>query len=91
MTETDSQKFNWFAEWYPVMSVCDLDKRIPHAKTVMGLDFVAWWERITNAWKVIGDSWPHRLAPPSKGRINQSGGRLQCVYRGLCYPSRRLR
>ena len=38
--EADSQadKFDWYAHWYPVMPVCDLDKRAPHAKR--------WWDLI---------------------------------------------
>ncbi|KAL7227066.1 hypothetical protein ACSBR1_022018 [Camellia fascicularis] len=81
--EIDSQgeKFHWYAQWYPVMPVCDLDKRVPHAKKVMGLDVVVWWDRNESAWKVFDDMCPHRLAPLSEGRIDQ-WGRLQCVYHG---------
>ncbi|CAI0413340.1 unnamed protein product [Linum tenue] len=83
-TEGEGEKFDWFAQWYPVMPVCDLDKRIPHGKTVMGLNVVAWWDRNQNDWKVFDDTCPHRLAPLSEGRIDQSG-RLQCVYHGWCF------
>ncbi|CAN1333466.1 Protochlorophyllide-dependent translocon component 52, chloroplastic [Linum perenne] len=82
--EEEGEKFDWFAYWYPVMPVCDLDKRIPHAKTVLGLDLVAWWDRNESAWKVFDDMCPHRLAPLSEGRIDQ-WGRLQCVYHGWCF------
>jgi phenylpropionate dioxygenase-like ring-hydroxylating dioxygenase large terminal subunit len=84
--ETDSQQetFDWYAQWYPVMPVCDLDKRVPHAKKVMGLDLVVWWDRNENEWKVFDDTCPHRLAPLSEGRIDQ-WGRLQCVYHGWCF------
>ncbi|THG12205.1 hypothetical protein TEA_010902 [Camellia sinensis var. sinensis] len=84
--EIDSQgeKFDWYAQWYPVMPVCDLDKRVPHAKKVMGLDVVVWWDRNESAWKVFDDMCPHRLAPLSEGRIDQ-WGRLQCVYHGWCF------
>jgi nitrite reductase/ring-hydroxylating ferredoxin subunit len=84
--EVDSQgeKFDWYAQWYPIMLVCDLDKRVPHAKRVMGLDIVLWWDRNENTWKVFGDACPHRLAPLSEGRIDQ-WGRLQCVYHGWCF------
>ena len=80
----EEEKFNWLLQWYPVMPVCDLDKRIPHAKKVMGLDVVVWWDRNENAWKVFNDMCPHRLAPLSEGRIDQ-WGRLQCVYHGWCF------
>ncbi|KAJ4835428.1 hypothetical protein Tsubulata_037696 [Turnera subulata] len=84
--ETDSQgeKFDWFSQWYPIMPVCDLDRRVPHAKRVMGLDVVVWWDRNEEAWKVFDDTCPHRLAPLSEGRIDQ-WGRLQCVYHGWCF------
>ncbi|KAK9273298.1 hypothetical protein L1049_018105 [Liquidambar formosana] len=81
---TQEEKFDWFSQWYPVMPVCDLDKRIPHAKKVMGLDIVVWWDRNESAWKVFDDTCPHRLAPLSEGRIDQ-WGRLQCVYHGWCF------
>uniref|UniRef100_A0A175YG55 Rieske domain-containing protein n=1 Tax=Daucus carota subsp. sativus TaxID=79200 RepID=A0A175YG55_DAUCS len=83
--ETESgEKFDWYAQWYPVMPVCDLDKRAPHGKKVLGLDIVVWWDKNENEWKVFDDCCPHRLAPLSEGRIDQ-WGRLQCVYHGWCF------
>ncbi|KAI3798124.1 hypothetical protein L1987_33393 [Smallanthus sonchifolius] len=78
------EKFDWFSNWYAVMPVCDLDKRAPLGKKVMGLDVVVWWDRNENEWKVFDDRCPHRLAPLSEGRIDQQG-RLQCVYHGWCF------
>ncbi|KAF9686504.1 hypothetical protein SADUNF_Sadunf03G0165500 [Salix dunnii] len=83
-TAKKEEKFDWYAQWYPVMPVCDLDKRKPHAKKVMGLDLVVWWDRNESEWKVFDDTCPHRLAPLSEGRIDQ-WGRLQCVYHGWCF------
>ncbi|XP_038695783.1 protochlorophyllide-dependent translocon component 52, chloroplastic-like isoform X2 [Tripterygium wilfordii] len=83
-TKSKEEKFDWFSQWYPVMPVCDLDKRVPHAKKILGLDVVLWWDRNEGAWKVFDDSCPHRLAPLSEGRIDQ-WGRLQCVYHGWCF------
>ncbi|KAJ0463532.1 putative pheophorbide a oxygenase [Helianthus annuus] len=87
-TETGSfdqdYKFDWFSHWYPLMPVCDLDKRAPCGKKVLGLDVVVWWDKNENEWKVFGDRCPHRLAPLSEGRIDQ-WGRLQCVYHGWCF------
>lgn len=76
--------FDWYAHWYPVMPICDLDKRRPHGKKVLGIDIVVWWDRNEKEWKVFEDSCPHRLAPLSEGRIDQ-WGRLQCVYHGWCF------
>ncbi|KAD7478165.1 hypothetical protein E3N88_01301 [Mikania micrantha] len=78
------EQFDWFSQWYAVMPVCDLDKRAPCGKKVMGLDVVVWWDKNENAWKVFDDMCPHRLAPLSEGRIDQ-WGRLQCVYHGWCF------
>ena len=83
-TATPDEKFEWFSQWYPVMPVCDLDKRVPHAKKILGIDVVVWWDRNESAWKVFDDTCPHRLAPLSQGRIDQ-WGRLQCVYHGWCF------
>ncbi|KAB5565211.1 hypothetical protein DKX38_005265 [Salix brachista] len=83
-TAKKEEKFEWYAQWYPVMPVCDLDKRVPHAKKVMGIDLVVWWDRNESEWKVFDDSCPHRLAPLSEGRIDQ-WGRLQCSYHGWCF------
>ncbi|CAN1283759.1 Protochlorophyllide-dependent translocon component 52, chloroplastic [Linum perenne] len=79
-----SGKFDWYAQWYPVMPVCDLDKSVPHGKKVLGINVVVWWDQSENAWKVFDDMCPHRLAPLSEGRIDQ-WGRLQCVYHGWCF------
>uniref|UniRef100_A0A7N2KLE2 Rieske domain-containing protein n=1 Tax=Quercus lobata TaxID=97700 RepID=A0A7N2KLE2_QUELO len=83
-THSQGEKFDWYSQWYPVMPICDLDKRRPHAKKVIGLDVVVWWDRNEETWKVFDDRCPHRLAPLSEGRIDQ-WGRLQCVYHGWCF------
>ncbi|XP_057773260.1 flavonoid 8-hydroxylase 2, chloroplastic-like isoform X2 [Salvia miltiorrhiza] len=82
--EKREEKFEWYEQWYPVWAVCDLDKTRPHARKVIGIDVVVWWDRNENAWKVFEDSCPHRLAPLSEGRIDR-WGRLQCVYHGWCF------
>lgn len=83
-SKSPGEKFDWYSQWYPLMPVCDLDKKVPHAKRVLGIDVVVWWDRNENAWKVFDDMCPHRLAPLSEGRIDQ-WGRLQCVYHGWCF------
>ncbi|KAL5563572.1 hypothetical protein UlMin_033319 [Ulmus minor] len=82
--QSENNKFDWYSEWYPIMPVCDLDKKEPHGKKVMGLEVVVWWDRNENAWKVFEDKCPHRLAPLSGGRIDDQG-RLQCIYHGWCF------
>ncbi|TXG65820.1 hypothetical protein EZV62_007095 [Acer yangbiense] len=83
-TETPNEIFEWFSQWYPVMPVCELDKRVPLPKKILGLDVVVWWDINESKWKVFDDTCPHRLAPLSQGRIDQ-WGRLQCVYHGWCF------
>ncbi|KAL5708537.1 hypothetical protein ACHQM5_019324 [Ranunculus cassubicifolius] len=82
--EKNGEKFDWFSHWYPIAAVCDLDKRVPHARRIIGKDIVIWWDRNKDAWQVFDDSCPHRLAPLSEGRIDH-WGRLQCVYHGWCF------
>ncbi|KAF9595250.1 hypothetical protein IFM89_038253 [Coptis chinensis] len=82
--EVQKEKFDWYSHWYPVMPLCDLDKKVPHAKKVLGIDIVVWWDRNEEKWQVFDDKCPHRLAPLSEGRIDQ-WGRLQCVYHGWCF------
>lgn len=82
--ESHAEKFDWYSHWYPLMPICDLDKRKPHGKRVLGIDVVVWWDRNEGVWQVHDDACPHRLAPLSDGRIDQ-WGRLQCVYHGWCF------
>ncbi|XP_021771928.1 protochlorophyllide-dependent translocon component 52, chloroplastic-like [Chenopodium quinoa] len=82
--DAEEGKFDWYSEWYAVAPVCDLDKRVPHGKRVIGLDLVVWWDPNHKTWNVFDDCCPHRLAPLSQGRIDQ-WGRLQCVYHGWCF------
>ncbi|KAL5766951.1 hypothetical protein ACOSP7_017568 [Xanthoceras sorbifolium] len=83
-TDNKDEKFDWFSEWCPIMPVCDLDKRVPHGKKVLGIDIVVWWDKNESSWKVFDDACPHRLAPLSDGRIDKLG-RLQCAYHGWCF------
>ncbi|TXG72563.1 hypothetical protein EZV62_001142 [Acer yangbiense] len=82
--ELEDEKFDWFSEWYPVMPVSDLDKRVPHGKKVLGIDVVVWWDKNESSWNVFEDVCPHRLAPLFDGRIDRLG-RLQCAYHGWCF------
>uniref|UniRef100_A0A0E0KKF7 Rieske domain-containing protein n=1 Tax=Oryza punctata TaxID=4537 RepID=A0A0E0KKF7_ORYPU len=77
------ERFDWLDQWYPVAPVCDLDKRKPHGKMVMGLSVVAWFDG-GGEWRVVDDACPHRLAPLSEGRVDDKG-RLQCAYHGWCF------
>ncbi|XP_074294153.1 protochlorophyllide-dependent translocon component 52, chloroplastic-like [Silene latifolia] len=82
--DTVDEKFDWYSEWYAMAPLSDLDKKVPHGMTIMGIKLVVWWDRNEEQWKVFDDSCPHRLAPLSEGRIDK-WGRLQCVYHGWCF------
>ncbi|CAN6280909.1 unnamed protein product [Urochloa humidicola] len=81
---SEQEQFDWLDQWYPFAPVCDLDPRVPHGKTVLGLDVVAWFDRGAGEWRVFDDACSHRLAPLSEGRIDDKG-RLQCVYHDWCF------
>uniref|UniRef100_A0A0D9W0C7 Rieske domain-containing protein n=1 Tax=Leersia perrieri TaxID=77586 RepID=A0A0D9W0C7_9ORYZ len=79
------ERFDWLDQWYPIAPICDLDKRAPHGKMVMGLKIVTWFDG--GEWRVLDDMCPHRLAPLSEGRVDNKG-RLQCAYHGWCFDGR---
>ncbi|GBG78098.1 hypothetical protein CBR_g26035 [Chara braunii] len=76
--------FNWLRAWYPVAMADSLDKRLPHARTILGRRLVLWWDGKIGKWQAFLDMCPHRLAPLSEGRIHESGG-LQCCYHGWVF------
>ncbi len=80
----DPEYFDWQEVWYPVHYVEDLDKTQPTAFTLLGRDLVIWWEAKNNQWRVFEEPCPHRLAPLSQGRINESGC-LECPYHGWAF------
>ena len=80
----DPQRFDWVEAWYPVHYVEDLDKTKPTRFTLLEQDIVIWWEPQAETWRVFADQCPHRLAPLSEGRINESG-QLECPYHGWAF------
>ena len=81
---SDPDYFDWQEVWYPVHYVEDLDKTRPTAFTLLEKKIVIWWEEKNNQWSVFEDQCPHRLAPLSEGRINESGC-LECPYHGWAF------
>eukprot|EP00245_Coleochaete_scutata_P001952 TRINITY_DN1245_c0_g2_i1.p1 TRINITY_DN1245_c0_g2~~TRINITY_DN1245_c0_g2_i1.p1 ORF type:complete len:487 (-),score=51.66 TRINITY_DN1245_c0_g2_i1:264-1556(-) len=69
-----------------------MDKKRPMQVTVLGRQYVVWWDRNSpgvggaegGQWQVFADLCPHRLAPLSDGRIHESGA-LQCSYHGWTF------
>ncbi|MEO0349339.1 MAG: Rieske 2Fe-2S domain-containing protein [Cyanobacteria bacterium P01_A01_bin.15] len=80
----DPDRFDWAEAWYPIHYVVDLDKAKPTRFTLLEQDVVIWWEPSSQTWRVLADQCPHRLAPLSEGRINESG-QLECPYHGWAF------
>ncbi len=76
--------FDWAEAWYPIYYVKDLSRTKPTRFTLLEQDLVIWWEVRSQTWRVFADQCPHRLAPLSEGRINESG-LLECPYHGWAF------
>ncbi len=80
----DPEFFDWQEVWYPVHYIEDLDKNKPTSFTLLERNIVIWWDKKNSQWRVFEDQCPHRLAPLSEGRINESGC-LECPYHGWAF------
>ncbi|MBW4459005.1 MAG: Rieske 2Fe-2S domain-containing protein [Nodosilinea sp. WJT8-NPBG4] len=80
----DPARFDWAEAWYPVAYVEDLDPVQPTRFTLLDRGIVIWWDTKGQAWRVFEDKCPHRLAPLSEGRVNESG-ELECPYHGWTF------
>ncbi|KAF6251516.1 hypothetical protein COO60DRAFT_608956 [Scenedesmus sp. NREL 46B-D3] len=49
------------------------------------MDIAVWWDRTAGQWRAFQDRCPHRLAPLSEGRIDDSTGHLYCNYHGWTF------
>ena len=73
--------FDFFQHWYPLLPVEDIDPQKPTTATVLGIPLVIWKPTSSKTYQVFLDRCPHRLAPLSEGRIDESGN-LMCSYHG---------
>ena len=80
----EPNSFDYAEAWYPIHYVKDLDSSKPTRFTLMDQNIVIWWEPPSQSWRVFADQCPHRLAPLSEGRINESG-LLECPYYGWAF------
>nr|CAB3502028.1 unnamed protein product [Digitaria exilis] len=78
------EKFSWRDHWYPVSLVEDLDPSRPTPFQLLNRDLVIWKDPKTDEWVALDDRCPHRLAPLSEGRIDETGC-LQCSYHGWSF------
>ena len=56
-----------------------MDKLRPYPVTLLGQEYVIWWDAPAASWRVAQDRCPHRLAPLSEGRVGADGS-LSCSY-----------
>lgn len=78
-------EFNFFQHWYPISPIEDLDSKIPTPITILGIRLVVWKPKSSD-YQVFLDQCPHRLAPLSEGRIDETGN-LMCSYHGWQFDS----
>ncbi|KAG0569154.1 hypothetical protein KC19_6G069100 [Ceratodon purpureus] len=77
------EPFVWKDHWYPVSLIEDLDPSVPTPFQLLGRELVIWKDP-QGEWRVFLDKCPHRLAPLSEGRLDESG-MLQCSYHGWSF------
>ena len=73
--------FNFFQHWYPIFPLEDIEPQKPTTATLLGIPLVIWKPQDSSSYRVFLDRCPHRLAPLSEGRIDESGN-LMCSYHG---------
>lgn len=76
------EKFNFAQQWYPIITLEDLESTRPTAATILGQRIVIWKPRHSEQYRIFLDQCPHRLAPLSEGRIDETSDRLMCSYHG---------
>ena len=81
---SDPTVFDVKEAWYPIYYVEDLDKNKLTRFTLLATDLVIWWDKSADTWQAFEDKCPHRLAPLSEGRVNESG-LLECPYHGWAF------
>lgn len=73
--------YHWEAKWWPVAFERVTDKTKPHAFELLGKPIVYWWNPVGKQWEATVDTCPHRLAPLSEGRVDETGC-IECPYHG---------
>ena len=76
--------FSWKHNWYPMAFAEVTDKSVPHRLELFGEPLVLWWDTSADAWAMMSDTCPHRLAPLSEGRVDEYG-RIECPYHGWAF------
>ena len=75
-------EFNFFQQWYPISPLEDIDPNKPTPVQLLGKRLVIWKPNSSENYRVFLDLCPHRLAPLSEGRVDETSGNLMCSYHG---------
>jgi hypothetical protein len=59
---SSTDKFDWFAAWYPVAALDTLKPDRPTQVQLLGQDFVVWRDS-AGEWQAFEDTCPHRWVP----------------------------
>lgn len=73
--------YPWRERWWPVAFEKVTDKDRPHAFELLGTPITFYFNKVAAQWQAVLDTCPHRLAPLSEGRIDESGC-IECPYHG---------
>lgn len=79
-----SWEYDWRSNWYPLAFSKVTSKKIPHRLELFGEPLVLWHNG--TGWAALADACPHRLAPLSEGRIDESG-QIECPYHGWTFTN----
>lgn len=73
--------YAWREKWWPIAFEKVTDKGRPHAFQLLGTQVVYWYNHQAKQWQAAEDTCPHRLAPLSEGRVDETGC-IECPYHG---------
>lgn len=76
-----NDEYPWRERWWPVAFDKVTDRNRPHAFELLGTPISFYFNHVANQWQAVLDTCPHRLAPLSEGRIDESGC-IECPYHG---------
>lgn len=76
--------YAWREKWWPIAFEKVTDRSRPHAFELLGTPVVFWYNHQAKQWQATEDTCPHRLAPLSEGRVDETGC-IECPYHGMFF------
>lgn len=52
--------YNWTAHWWPVAPLNAIDPAKPYPITMLGHNYVVWYNKQQGSWQLMEDRCPHR-------------------------------